>query len=420
MNDPRFSIIPGWIVTDPRLKGRDLQVLCLLGRHIDKAGWCFRSQVKMARQLDCARSTVQSSLERLMKIGVVERRTGDSFDGRDTSYHYRVIFDREVAASTLRTWEENEAENDQLDPAETGCRSAGTPADIPAPPADPESAPPAGPGSAPYKNVPDLTPPAELEREARAGEREENGNSLTNRKTLERAFERAFQAWPTSVSDSRPEAWKAWIDLSAEERVQADAEAERYAAAVKNGGRKHLCSHAVYLREKRWLRLEPSDNAGRPAVVLAKPFGKLWQAARIKTLFAGPTGPTPVLTRIESRMVEGGSFTEEQLIADKRVRTGFPSINVMHEKAMHRQGVTVSTALEPLAEMMEVVRVGSERWEEWRAEHQARGWPWIPDPGRQEWVYFPAGGPDGLKDFEAAIRAYEAKGNDDGAQQAAE
>lgn len=41
MNDPRFSIIPGWIVTDPRLKGRDLQVLCLLGRHIDKAAGAF-------------------------------------------------------------------------------------------------------------------------------------------------------------------------------------------------------------------------------------------------------------------------------------------------------------------------------------------------------------------------------------------
>ena len=412
MSDLRFSIIPGWIVTDPRLKGRDLQVLCLLGRHIDKAGWCFRSQVKMARQLDCARSTVQSSLERLMKIGVVERRTGDSFDGRDTSYHYRVIFDREVAAATMNAWEKSDAE--------TGCRSAGTPADISAPPADPESAPPAGPGSAPYKNDPDLTSPAEQERDAREGEREEGENHPASRKAIERAFERAFQAWPTSVSDSRPEAWKAWADLSPDERQQAAEEAGRYEAAVKAGGRKHLCSHAVYLREKRWTRLEPQASEERPAAVLAKPFGKLWQAARIKHLLAGVTGPAPVLTRVEQQMVQAGRFTAEQLLADKRVKTGFPAINAMHEKATHRQGVTVSTALQPLAEMMEAVRVGSERWEEWRLEHEVRGWPWVPDPGRQEWVYFPAGGPGGLRDFEATIKAGEAKGNDDDAQQAAE
>lgn len=34
----RYSIIPGMAVTDPNLEGRDLQVLCLLGRHTDRDG----------------------------------------------------------------------------------------------------------------------------------------------------------------------------------------------------------------------------------------------------------------------------------------------------------------------------------------------------------------------------------------------
>ena len=91
MKMARFAIIPGWIVTDTRLKGRDLQVLCLLGRHTDKLGWCRRSQVKMAEQLDCARSTVQASLDRLSIIGVVEKHLEVSKDGRDSAHWYRVI-----------------------------------------------------------------------------------------------------------------------------------------------------------------------------------------------------------------------------------------------------------------------------------------------------------------------------------------
>ncbi|MDS1135583.1 helix-turn-helix domain-containing protein [Nitratireductor indicus] len=417
MNDPRFSIIPGWIVTDPRLKGRDLQVLCLLGRHIDKAGWCFRSQVKMAKQLACARSTVQSSLDRLMKIGVVERRAGDSRDGRDVSYHYRVVFDRSVAAATFGEWEQIDGDDDD----ETGCRYTGTPADIPAPPAAPGSAPPAGSGSAPYKNDPNITPPAEPEREVRASEREDGqSDGQANRKSVERAFERAFQAWPTSIGDSRPEALKAWIDLTAEEREGAFAEAGRYAEAARATGRKHLCSHAVYLREKRWLALPPRVEAERPAFVLARPYGKLWGVARLKTLLAGPTGPVHALTKIEETLVSQGRYSAEELLAEKRVKSGFPAINAMHEKAANRQGVTVSTKLEPLAAMLEPVPVDSERFEEWKLEHARRGWPWFADIGDQRVVFFPAGGPGGLNEFEAAIRANEAEGNDDGARQAAE
>jgi len=55
MSDARFFNIPGWIVTDPRLKRRDLQA-CPLGRQTSrKHSWCRRSQVKMAEELSCAR-----------------------------------------------------------------------------------------------------------------------------------------------------------------------------------------------------------------------------------------------------------------------------------------------------------------------------------------------------------------------------
>ena len=72
-----------------------------------------------------------------------------------------------------------------------------------------------------------------------------------------------------------------------------------------------------------------------------------------------------------------------------------------------------------LLSLMAPCRVGSDEFAAWKALHEERGWPWLPDPGRQDWVYFPAGGPAGLDAFEAAVRG--TRGEDDaGGREAAE
>ena len=98
--NPRLSIIPAGAVTDRSLEPRDLQVLCLLGRHTDKAGWCVRSQVKMASEIDCGRSSVQRSLERLYEAGWVEKRRRDTVvEGRpDLPQGCRTLESGHVAA----------------------------------------------------------------------------------------------------------------------------------------------------------------------------------------------------------------------------------------------------------------------------------------------------------------------------------
>lgn len=118
MSHPRYSIIPGGAVTDPRLEGRDLQVLCLLGRHTDKLGWCFRSQVKMAHELGCGRATLQRSLARLLSADWIDRRVEQGH----SCYAYRVkIYQDDPAIGPS----EYEVE-DQL--RERGCPQVGTPA----------------------------------------------------------------------------------------------------------------------------------------------------------------------------------------------------------------------------------------------------------------------------------------------------
>lgn len=161
MAGPRLSIIPARAATDRALKPRDLQVLCVLGRHTDDFGWCRRSQVKMAEEMGCARATVFEAIERLIKAGYLERFKQESDSNRDSAHVYRVILDPQhpnVAAIVDR------------DPP---CRQVGTPAGMSAPPADVEPAPPAGPGPAPI-NDPYLTPPL-ISRERSRARRKEKG-----------------------------------------------------------------------------------------------------------------------------------------------------------------------------------------------------------------------------------------------------
>jgi len=92
MTDRRYSIIPARAVTDPRIERGDLRVLCFLGMHTDKLGWCFLRQGMIAEQLDCGRSTVQRSLARLIEAGWVQQR---EFNGQrpHACHAYRVVMD---------------------------------------------------------------------------------------------------------------------------------------------------------------------------------------------------------------------------------------------------------------------------------------------------------------------------------------
>lgn len=380
----RFSIIPAQAVTDQRLEPRDLQVLCLLGRHTDDLGWCCRSQVRMAKELSCGRATVQRALGRLVDAGYLEHRPKQRSSGADAAHDYRVVIDPPEAPA------EADSDAEGVPTGGQGC-----------PPMD-------GQGVPAHERAPMLTTPDKRTERERAGDGGEDGKQETaspdNRKAVHRDFEKAFREWPTSISDSRPEAWKAWLELSPEERGTAAAEAGRYVEACRAAGRKHVCSHGVYLREKRWTGLGPKADE-KPAALDAKAFGPLWQAARMKQLLAGVQRVPAGLTATQRALVEMGKADEAELQREQQARSSWPTVNAMHERAEFGRGVSAAPSLEPLAALMEPVPVGSERFEEWKLEHRLRGWPWLPETGRQPVVYFPAGGPAaGLAAFDAAMR----------------
>ncbi len=369
MSGPRLSIIPARAATDPALKPRDLQVLCVLGRHTDELGWCTKSQVKMATEIGCARSTVFDAVERLVKVGYLERYVQESTNGRDSPHLYRVILDpKHPDLSRIPV-----DDSDTPDP----CRYTGTPADISAPPAGPESAPPAGPGPAP-KNDPIRTTLSE--REERARVRDEEG------KQVERWLKRTHPAWPSYVSDSVPKALSAALALTDEERETAASRMADYVASAKVGGRTVICTFAVYLTEKRWEKLPPPAVKADAPSDYAPPFGPVW-----------------------------GSFVAAKWLDESEESR--KQVQALYGLARLRKGHRFGERWHGLKDLMEAVPVGSGQFEAWREEFERRGWEWLPDPGDQRVVYFPVGGSEGLGEFEAAIRG---NGNDGDRREAAE
>jgi hypothetical protein len=430
VSQARFSIIPGWIVTDTRLKGRDLQVLCLLGRYTDRQGWCVRSQVKMAGQLGCARSTVQLSLDRLVEIGAVERRAGESRDGRDTSYWYRVIYDRAVAAEDMAGWYvDSDSDSEGDDGLDSGPESVGndsvsgagparTPADISAPPADPGSAPPADPGSAPYKNDPQITAQAERrEREARARDRSDGGDEGTDaadipgradfeKRVMRFCTGRGFTAgqWTNWDTSSPGHIGKMFALLSSDERL----EAERWRDAFLHDLTRRKVSPppvANYLRDRMWQHLDPvllerAEAAAKGVPVpddYAPPLGPVWSALVHGLMIEGPEHPehAPAAGQIWLRV---------------QIEKAWPKIASIFTAAALRRGVRAGARWQALKDAMEFVPKDSPLFAAWRAEAARRGWPALPSIGDMAGMYFPAGGPEALDAFAAKVRAAEGNG----------
>lgn len=296
MSNPRLSIIPAGAVTDRSLEPRDLQVLCLLGRHTDKAGWCVRSQVRMAAEIDCSRGSLQNSLDRLSQSNWIEKKRRDTEveeAGKhpSRSYAYRVLLDRDDFA--LESVVKDTVDDDSESYAETaseegGCQPVGT-VEVPTeqhPGANPSN----GTRANPYvgtKNDPLERPPLERERDARAKDRKAR-------------FLVDFEArWPTAAADDRQRTAYAADELSEEEQVAALAGIAPFLENQKRVGRKHVPAGWKYLEERRWTLLDqpkadqpkvcwPAESIEARAILILHDMVRLLDFARL--IFRQPDG----------------------------------------------------------------------------------------------------------------------------------
>lgn len=197
MKDPRYSIIPAGAVTDPALEGRDLQVLCFLGMHTDKLGWCFLSQVRMAETLECGRGTVQRSLARLVTAGWVEQRTAAEKGLPYACLAYRVIMDRD---------------DPKLGPSDAEIEDQGVPTgEHPCPPAGTPAQPRAGTPAQPYVGTERPKQEVDDDGDARARILSDDALAIASEVGVICGFATAMD-WPTGWATQAPYRVQAWLN----------------------------------------------------------------------------------------------------------------------------------------------------------------------------------------------------------------
>lgn len=320
MTGPRLSIIPAGAVVDPRLEGRDLQVLALLGCYADTDhGWCCRSQVQMAKQLGCARSTLQKALERLLDAGWIEWQPQVTQKGGDCSHRYRVVLDHGPAGQKGPE-AVFAAFGARLTPAPDAATEAqsGTRADLSAPPrADAWGGTPVPRhGAAPIRTTPS-------ERSEREGGREDED--------FDAAGLAAFRKiWPRTPIDDPSAVETAWRGLSAEDRTAALAGVPVFLEALKAQRQTHVPGGANFLAKRRWEAAVAAASGkaaaeAQSARMTCAAWGKRWWGLVIARTLAGDLKRL----RLMLSLAEGGTGASadpgELDLAIVDAATGFPS-----------------------------------------------------------------------------------------------
>lgn len=240
------------------------------------------------------------------------------------------------------------------------------------------------------KNVPDNIPNnIPISREAHA-----QGSGKENKKALENSFWKIVRDWPQTEGMPKAGWFEAWTALTDDERLEAAAMRDNWIAHLKGMGRSHVPVPRTYFQEKLWKEVPVVEvGAKDPAAerLEAKPCGKLFMARFYGYLFDGATVEVS-LNKFERQLVETGRYTAEQMLMKKQADQGFPDVNELISRAEGRRGALVSSLLQPLAEHMVSIEVGSAVWNEWAAEHEKRGWPWFNNNGFLKYVYLPQGG----------------------------
>lgn len=263
----RLSIIPAPAVTDTRLEPRDLQVLCLLGRHTDDRGWCRRSQVKMAEEIHCGRATLHRSLIRLRDAGYVEWRAETRPSGADSAHSYRVILDVADTPDVAVPTDGHHADS------EGGAHgwAGGVPTQD-------------GQGVPTHERAPMLTTPLndKAERDAR-----ERASDPVDEEVPDPIFlDRILKAHPQAAHADQDDVHAAWRALNVEERAAAARLIEPWLAS-KSG--KHPLGVAKYLRQKLWTLLPEAAPPKSNVTTKLRPFTPEWWFAWLRRVEACET-----------------------------------------------------------------------------------------------------------------------------------
>lgn len=69
-----MSIIPSRAIDDRRLSHAAMRVLGALGTYGDRNGWCYPSQVTIAKRLGVTSAAINQHIKTLAKLGYIEKK----------------------------------------------------------------------------------------------------------------------------------------------------------------------------------------------------------------------------------------------------------------------------------------------------------------------------------------------------------
>lgn len=388
-------------------------LLCLADYADPEKALCWPSQTRLAEDAEVSERSVREWLQRLEDWGLISRSKRSRSGGGRASDMIELHLDARVTDGSDRARQANDQAGD------CAAGEAGGSA------AEPEGKPAAAAGlnrqdaaehtgSSCRASLEQTNLTSQPARERAREKFDRISENKEDRKSIEAAFWRTIKDWPRFAGMPKAPALKVWWELTPDERVLAERRRDAWLAKLGADGIQHKPSPSTYFRERLWTSVPDPQEAER-APEQAAPFGKLWSAMRLAALLQEPA-PLPKPTAfIERLLAEGGEAADRER-AERLARHGWPKVTRMHEAAGDRRGWRPEGhegALGALAAGFEPVNVGSDLWEEWRQLHADRGWPWLPDTGRLEWVHFPAGGPASIAEFERTLRG---NGDDDAGQ----
>lgn len=237
-----------------------------------------------------------------------------------------------------------------------------------------------------------------------ASEHGQEHDDAKRMKAKETRFWALVAKFPNFAGRGKENARRAWFALTDDEQDDAERRFPDWLKLLEKsgGGGQYTPAPSTYFGEK--LFREVPERPAEPAKPkIAAPFGKAWGALRMEGLLK-PMRTLPALTALEERIIEQSPEKEALFWQDKKLKHGWPQVVAMHDQASAGRGVVVPQRAVSLGEDFQQVMVGGELWEAWKRFHAARSWPWLPDTGKQGWVWFPAV-EDGTDDLESAVAA---------------
>lgn len=362
---------------------------------------CFPSQDRLAEDCEISRASLNTHLKALEEAGLIRReQRRDKRTRQQKSTFYRFAFEADF-----------KPENPPNPSPDIGHGNGAEPVSK----SDAEPCP--NPDESRVQNL-DTNPVrgtskrTSNEREGARDDREEESQTVSA-DAWKRRFRKAHKDWPTFVSDSADTAEAEWFNLSEADRQKAGDLMPVYIAEVRRSGRTRFAAFAVYLREKRWERLDDSAVQANSPTGLAAPFGKMWGAARFAKLLEAPEPCRTPPSHFQQQVLEQGGEPARQIHLERRAKYGWPRVNGMQERAIRkRQGVPVADRLAPLGELFGKVRNGSDMWNAWKVLHTHRGWPWLGvdrDCPPYVWLPDPPGDPESYSSPQEAVSAAMAR-----------